>query len=112
MYDSFTSTSISLEFMSTTVAIPVRVKPPPAEIGETISPTCASLETTMPSNGARIVQLSTACCASRVRASAAIVCALARSILACKRSEEHTSELQSLAYLVCRLLLEKKNYAC
>src|SRR3989441_8858323 len=27
------------------------------------------------------------------------------------RSEEHTSELQSLAYLVCRLLLEKKNQA-
>src|SRR2546423_3351581 len=31
---------------------------------------------------------------------------LAASIRA--RSEEHTSELQSLAYLVCRLLLEKK----
>src|SRR2546425_8972911 len=29
-----------------------------------------------------------------------------RSVLG--RSEEHTSELQSLAYLVCRLLLEKK----
>src|SRR5205823_13771620 len=29
--------------------------------------------------------------------------------LAAARSEEHTSELQSLAYLVCRLLLEKKN---
>src|SRR2546425_6184766 len=28
---------------------------------------------------------------------------------ALSRSEEHTSELQSLAYLVCRLLLEKKN---
>src|SRR2546425_5689979 len=28
--------------------------------------------------------------------------------LASLRSEEHTSELQSLAYLVCRLLLEKK----
>src|SRR2546425_2395775 len=28
------------------------------------------------------------------------------------RSEEHTSELQSLAYLVCRLLLEKKNEEC
>src|SRR5205823_12112693 len=27
------------------------------------------------------------------------------------RSEEHTSELQSLAYLVCRLLLEKKKAA-
>src|SRR2546423_8185978 len=28
------------------------------------------------------------------------------------RSEEHTSELQSLAYLVCRLLLEKKKQTC
>src|SRR3989441_8073833 len=28
-----------------------------------------------------------------------------------RRSEEHTSELQSLAYLVCRLLLEKKKKA-
>src|SRR5205814_7935270 len=27
------------------------------------------------------------------------------------RSEEHTSELQSLRHLVCRLLLEKKNHA-
>src|SRR5205823_9098680 len=26
-----------------------------------------------------------------------------------RRSEEHTSELQSLAYLVCRLLLDKRN---
>src|SRR2546425_7099967 len=30
---------------------------------------------------------------------------------AIRRSEEHTSELQSLAYLVCRLLLEKKKKA-
>src|SRR5687767_15294718 len=29
-------------------------------------------------------------------------------LLESQRSEEHTSELQSLAYLVCRLLLEKK----
>src|SRR3712207_8115736 len=28
----------------------------------------------------------------------------------CTRSEEHTSELQSRQYLVCRLLLEKKKY--
>src|SRR2546425_8487719 len=33
--------------------------------------------------------------------------AQARVVVA-HRSEEHTSELQSLAYLVCRLLLEKK----
>src|SRR5687767_15560832 len=31
-----------------------------------------------------------------------------RCTSATARSEEHTSELQSLAYLVCRLLLEKK----
>src|SRR2546425_7227705 len=31
-----------------------------------------------------------------------------REAAAPERSEEHTSELQSLAYLVCRLLLEKK----
>src|SRR5205823_10899543 len=29
-------------------------------------------------------------------------------LISISRSEEHTSELQSLAYLVCRLLLEKK----
>src|SRR2546425_7908851 len=33
----------------------------------------------------------------------------AKVLSAQDRSEEHTSELQSLAYLVCRLLLEKKN---
>src|SRR5687767_15736396 len=32
-----------------------------------------------------------------------------RTAVRAQRSEEHTSELQSLAYLVCRLLLEKKN---
>src|SRR2546425_8795621 len=34
--------------------------------------------------------------------------AVAIAVAVQKRSEEHTSELQSLAYLVCRLLLEKK----
>src|SRR5690606_39528181 len=33
-----------------------------------------------------------------------------RSYLRILRSEEHTSELQSRENLVCRLLLEKKNY--
>src|SRR2546423_3216337 len=45
-------------------------------------------------------------------ATAALKKAQARKLNAClrddARSEEHTSELQSLAYLVCRLLLEKK----
>src|SRR2546425_2228443 len=33
-----------------------------------------------------------------------------RDVGGSSRSEEHTSELQSLAYLVCRLLLEKKKH--
>src|SRR2546425_8838498 len=37
-------------------------------------------------------------------------CRFGRGRGAASRSEEHTSELQSLAYLVCRLLLEKKKY--
>src|ERR1039458_1274506 len=40
----------------------------------------------------------------RVRASSACSCHRVR-----RRSEEHTSELQSLRHLVCRLLLEKKH---
>src|SRR2546425_5062871 len=40
-----------------------------------------------------------------------LVQALVLSAGALARSEEHTSELQSLAYLVCRLLLEKKKKA-
>src|SRR5690625_6831563 len=32
----------------------------------------------------------------------------ARLVRSCRRSEEHTSELQSRGHLVCRLLLEKK----
>src|SRR3712207_8946459 len=32
-----------------------------------------------------------------------------RNFWVCHRSEEHTSELQSRQYLVCRLLLEKKH---
>src|SRR2546425_8629579 len=35
-------------------------------------------------------------------------CTIPYTVASPSRSEEHTSELQSLAYLVCRLLLEKK----
>src|SRR2546425_13269111 len=45
-------------------------------------------------------------CCSRARSKGSgSWCPWHRSV---RRSEEHTSELQSLAYLVCRLLLEKK----
>src|SRR5947199_10102721 len=53
------------------------------------------------------------CCLYRVRVS--LICSLQSMLIAgCVyitsrlRSEEHTSELQSLRHLVCRLLLEKK----
>src|SRR5258706_7395086 len=46
----------------------------------------------------RSTQFPSACQTSECRA----------KILPCRRSEEHTSELQSLTNLVCRLLLEKK----
>src|SRR5687767_15201729 len=43
-----------------------------------------------------------------LRLAVAIADAEERLAVLAPRSEEHTSELQSLAYLVCRLLLEKK----
>src|ERR1035438_10567399 len=45
----------------------------------------------------------------RVRAGRTHATASARRRPTAYRSEEHTSELQSLRHLVCRLLLEKKN---
>src|SRR3712207_8020820 len=48
-------------------------------------------------------------CHARSRA-ATRPCPCARSVTDAARSEEHTSELQSRQYLVCRLLLEKKKY--
>src|SRR3712207_7534776 len=51
---------------------------------------------------AREVGLEVAACGTYLRH-------LERDFLFHARSEEHTSELQSRQYLVCRLLLEKKN---
>src|SRR5687767_15710687 len=52
---------------------------------------------------------STATCTSKARRRGRQIITSSRSGRSDDRSEEHTSELQSLAYLVCRLLLEKKN---
>src|SRR5687767_9485791 len=46
--------------------------------------------------------------ATRPRTTPSVTRLVVASWSASARSEEHTSELQSLAYLVCRLLLEKK----
>jgi hypothetical protein len=56
--------------MSTIVPRPVRVNPPPAEIGDTISPSCAAFTVTTPANGARTTVSSRLRSASLSRASA------------------------------------------
>src|SRR3712207_8697300 len=49
------------------------------------------------------------CDASYLAAQAGPATLLKRAVIPPARSEEHTFELQSRQYLVCRLLLEKKN---
>src|SRR5687767_15354668 len=65
--------------------------------------------TTLPSTGGLIVRAKVPFPVTPVMIAAKVSPTLSCSNTAA-RSEEHTSELQSLAYLVCRLLLEKKNY--
>src|SRR2546425_6468958 len=55
-----------------------------------------------------LIVRSVAAPAVKARALAYLAWTVARALRRMGRSEEHTSELQSLAYLVCRLLLEKK----
>src|SRR3712207_8269776 len=47
----------------------------------------------------------------RLAASVKVLMTCSSKLRGLKRSEEHTSELQSRQYLVCRLLLEKKKYS-
>ena len=54
--------------------MPVRVKPPPAETGDTISPGCASFEIATPLNGARMTVLSSAVCCSATWLAATLIC--------------------------------------
>src|SRR5262249_61581032 len=86
--------------------------PPPTEIST------LSLHDALPISGKIVLHM--ACCEEHARhrqnalraARAQPLEAVAKRILAVPgmlRSEEHTSELQSLTNLVCRLLLEKKN---
>src|SRR3712207_7360474 len=61
---------------------------------------------------AAVPQMSAIAWRSSLRAAARKLATAARALVAppvVERSEEHTSELQSRQYLVCRLLLEKKN---
>src|SRR3712207_8170802 len=61
----------------------------------------------------RSEQASRSCCGRDPSSPEAYLATQAVGAGACnrQRSEEHTSELQSRQYLVCRLLLEKKKYS-
>ena len=74
MNDSFTSTWISSESMSTMVPMPVRVKPPPADRGEIISPGWADLAITTPAKGARTTVLSSWTLATSTDSCATLIC--------------------------------------
>ena len=74
--------------MSTMVEMPVRVKPPPAETGDTISPGWASFDSATPLNGARMMVLSSSVCCSAICRSATATCCCAAWIRA---STESTS---------------------
>src|SRR3712207_8971475 len=66
--------------------------------------TIQSRDATQPAGGRAVSKRTTAPDASRQSALAE------RRNVAGRRSEEHTSELQSRQYLVCRLLLDKKKH--
>ena len=57
--------------------MPVRVNPPPADTGDTISPGCASFEIATPLNGARMTVLSSSVCCSATCRSATLTCSRA-----------------------------------
>src|SRR2546425_9665060 len=72
-----------------------------------------SIRAARPAHSSRAWRTTPGCCARPIASwptmsTAASSCPRLRNGSSTTRSEEHTSELQSLAYLVCRLLLEKK----
>src|SRR5438045_5689746 len=78
---------------------------PPCQAPSFLSPSLASPALQPPSIGLDSKMLMPGCPCWSVWKDAPC---LAPSFLSPSRSEEHTSELQSLRHLVCRLLLEKK----
>ena len=93
--------------MSTMVPMPVRVKPPPAEIGEIISPGCAALATTTPLNGARITVLSSCTWATTTDSCATLICSSSTA----QPGPEHVA-LGQAASSACALMSCRRNSSC
>src|SRR6266849_4107910 len=95
-YDASRFLCITFEHVSSLLPSGARSpRPQPGEFAERHVPASVSGHTARRAPG----------CASR---SATSTCACGAAVPAARRSEEHTSELQSRVDLVCRLLLEKK----
>src|SRR3712207_8255962 len=75
-----------------------RMRQAPSLVSVHASATAESYQPTATTAAHGKCDCATCCCAQNKSCS-----------VGCCRSEEHTSELQSRQYLVCRLLLEKKN---
>src|SRR5438445_2797524 len=92
----------------TTGSIPVTVTAAPVSQKPSVS-----LRYTRPATWSRCECEISACsiesCSGTVSALDTVPASISVRSLMRNRSEEHTSELQSRQYLVCRLLLEKKN---
>ncbi len=111
---SLTSTSISSDDMSTIVQMPVRVKPPPADTGEIISPGCASFEIATPENGARMTVSSDLVRRSATWRSATVTCsrdssrrALSASTSASARSRSACPTIPSFTSARVRLSVRR-----
>ena len=96
--------------MSTIVQMPVRVKPPPAETGETISPGCASFEIATPLNGARMTVSSIAVCCIAIWLSATLTCSCADAMRA--TSESTSAFALSMSFGVFRPSLRRRSWRC
>ena len=96
--------------MSTMVQMPVRVKPPPAETGETISPGCASFDSATPLNGARMTVSSIAVCCIAIWLSATLTCSCAEAMRA--TSESTSAFALSMSFGVFRPSLRSCSCRC
>ena len=83
--------------MSTRVLTPVRVKPPPADTGEIISPSSASFEMATPSNGARMTMSSSWVRNTSISRSATTTCSRDRAMRAASESTSAVSVSRSAA---------------
>src|SRR3712207_3156489 len=112
-WGSFSVYGVKLHLLCTTNGVPIPYEPPPANVADISLTEELIAETALGEEVARRLLGDLAYNSKELKkalAEVGILLATERSEkrAGVRRSEEHTSELQSRQYLVCRLLLEKK----